>query len=237
MKTLSTFIETPILRGFQEIACIWELSQKYNSMICGGYARYCVSKHRDPIKAGDVDLFPQSEETSGQLVEALKSLGMKIKHENEISVTFEHLKEHDDIRWIVAPRVQVIKPKLEGSIVTVGTMDEILNNFDFTIVRAALISPTSGYVDSDFHEDDGKFRLVLKNIHCPISSTMRCIKYSKKGFWLPLIESVKLFNDWTERGGDYREKLVGAIDKMHKEDGSEPSQEEIDELEKLMNID
>lgn len=237
MNTTSSFVHTPILRGFQEIQCIWEIAQRFNSAICGGYARYCVSRHRDPIKAGDVDLFPQSVESSALLIESLKENGLKVEHENEISVTFEHCNSHDDPRWLACPRVQVIKPILEGSIVTVGTIEEILNNFDFTVTRAAIINPTTGIVDQDFHADDEKFRLVLKNIHCPISSTMRCVKYSKKGFWLPLIECVKLFNDWTELGEDYRQKLLDAIGKMHKQDGTEPTQEEIDELEKLMNID
>lgn len=217
MRVASTFIETPILRGFTEIAVLWDLAQKHKAMICGGYARYCVSRHREPKPAGDVDLFPQGEDGSAALVSELVALGFTVRHENEISVTFEYMKEHTDPRWLVCPRIQVIKPVLEGAIVTVGPMEEILNNFDFTIVRCALTGPNTALVDADFHEDDKNWKLRLKNIHCPISSLMRCVKYSKKGYWLGVVESLKLFNDWNERGPSYQEKLIGLIEKMQKE--------------------
>lgn len=237
MKIESTFIETPLLRGFSEIALVWELAQKHGSMICGGYARYCASQLRHPAPASDVDLFPQSDSGHEALVAEVKAIGFTVKHENEISVTFGHLEKHDDPRWLICPTIQVIKPILQGAIVTVGPMRDILNNFDFTIVRAAILNPTTALVDQDFLEDDRARRLHLKNIHCPISSTMRCIKYSKKGFWLSLMESVKLFRDWSERGEEYQAKLTDLIGKMKTPEGEEPNKEDIEELEKLMNID
>lgn len=237
MKENSTFVQIPILRGFQEIACLWELAQQFNSMICGGYARYCCSQTRHPPQASDVDLFPQSDDASAKLVEAIKKIGFEVKHENEISVTFAHLKEHADPKWLVCPSIQVIKPVLQGAIVTVGTMEDILNNFDFTIVRVGLLSPNTALADADFVADDKGWKLRLKNIHCPISSTLRCVKYSKKGFWLSAMETTKLFVDWTERGPEYQTKLLDLIAKMKGPDGSEPSKEDIEELEKLMNID
>lgn len=237
MKILSKFVETPLLRGFSEIQLLWELAQRHGSMICGGYARYCASQIQKPIPAGDVDLFPQSDTGHEALVEEIKSIGFKVKHENEISVTFAHLDEHVDPRWIVCPTIQVIKPIVQGAIVTVGPMEEILNNFDFTIVRAGIVNPSTVLVDEDFLADDKSMKLQLKNIHCPISSTMRCIKYSKKGYWLGLSESVKLFNDWNERGPEYQAKLLDLIGKMKTPEGEEPNKQDIEELEKLMNID
>jgi hypothetical protein len=133
--------------------------------------------------------------------------------------------------------IQVIKPVIQGAIVTVGTMEEILNNFDFTIVRAGLVSPEQGIADSDFLEHDKAWKLVFKNIHCPISSTFRAIKYSKKGYWMGLSESVKLFLDWNERGEEYQAKLLDLIGKMKTPEGEEPNKEDIEELEKLMNVD
>lgn len=130
---------------------------------------------------------------------------------------------------LICPIVQVIKPVLQGAIVTVGEMREILNDFDFTIVRAALLSPTEGLADADFVEDDKAWKLKLKNIHCPISSLMRCIKYSRKGYWLGLTESVKLFMNWNERGEDYQFKLIDLIGKMKGPNGEEPSKEDIEE--------
>lgn len=237
MKELSQFVKIPVLRGFSEISLLWELSKKHNSMICGGYARYCASQSPKPIHASDVDLFPQAETSHERLIADIKEIGFKIKHENEVSVTFSHLESHDDPRWLVVPTIQVIKPVLSGAIVTVGTMEEILNNFDFTVVRAGLLDPLTVLADEQFIEDEKTFKIRIKNIHCPISSMMRCIKYSKKGYWLSVAECAKLFIDWTERGEAYQGKLLDLLGKMKNEDGHEPSKEDIEELEKLMNID
>ena len=237
MKENSTFVKLPVLRGFKEIEPIWELAQKYGSMICGGYARYCLSQRAKPIPAGDVDLFPQSEENHDKLLAAIKEIGFPVKHENEISVTFKNMEKHENPRWVICPTIQVIKPVVEGAIVTVGPMEEILNNFDFTIVRAGLLNADEGLADSDFVEDDKSCKIHIKNIHCPISSTLRCIKYSKKGYWLSASETCKLFIDWDERGPDYKIKLLDLIAKMKTPEGEEPNKEDIEELEKLMNID
>ena len=237
MRELSTFVTLPILRGFSEISLVWELAQKHSAIICGGYARYCASQLPHPPVASDVDLFPQSATSHESLIADIKAIGFEVKHENEISVTFKSLETHADPRWVVCPVIQVIKPVLAGAIVTVGTMEEILNNFDFTIVRAGITSPSTVMADSEFLDDDKSWKLHLKNIHCPISSTMRCIKYSKKGYWLGLMESVKLFLDWNERGEEYQTKLIDLIGKMKTPEGEEPNREDIEELEKLMNID
>lgn len=237
MRITSDYVTLPIMRGFSEIALLWELSQKHNSMICGGYARYCLSQVAKPFHASDADLFPQSEEASAGIVEELKGLGFKVKHENEISVTFSRREDHENPRWRVCPTIQIIKPVIQGAIVTVGPVRDVLDNFDFTIVRAAITSPLEGIADADFLEDDSSCKLRLKNIHCPISSLMRCVKYSKKGYWLGVRESVKLFLDWNERGPEYQEKLVDLVMKMKGPNGEEPSKADIEELEKLMNVD
>lgn len=225
------------MRGFSEISLVWKLAQKHRAMICGGYARYCASQLPNPAPAGDCDLFPQSEDGHLALIEELKAIGFEIKHENEISVSFQRLEKHDDPRWLVCPKLQVIKPMTEGAIVTVGKMEDVLNNFDFSIVRAGILDHETVMVDSQFLEDDKAWRLRLMNIHCPISSTMRCIKYSKKGYWLGVGESVRLFLDWNERGAEYQAKLIDLIGKMKGPNGEEPSKEDVEELEKLMNVD
>lgn len=237
MKITSNYISVPLMRGFAEISALWPLAEKHGSMICGGYARYCCSQLPKPHPAGDVDLFPQSDEASAGLIAELKGIGFEIKHENEISVTFKRLEEHTNPLWVICPVIQIIKPVLEGAIVTVGPVREILNNFDFSVVRCSILSPTEGLVDEDFLQDDKDWRLKLKNIHCPISSLMRCVKYSKKGYWLGVQESVKLFLDWNERGPEYQEKLIDLVFKMKGPNGEEPSKADVEELEKLMNVD
>lgn len=116
-----------------------------------------------------------------------------------------------------------------------GSKEEVLSNFDFTVVRAAILSPNTVLVDADFMHDEENKILRLKNIHCPISSTLRCMKYAAKGYWLPPIQALSLFLDWDNRSDDYRRELAEYLAKANGGEGL--TQEEIDHLEELMRID
>lgn len=77
-------------------------------------------------------------------------------------------------------------------------------------------------------------KLRILNIHCPISSLLRVMKYARKGYYMRPVEALKLFNDWQQRDPDYRDRMkelftTGQFGKITKE--------EIDELEKLMRVD
>jgi len=96
------------------------------------------------------------------------------------------------------------------------------------------MSPPIALVDADFNHDETKRILRLKNIHCPISSTLRCMKYAKKGYWLPSFQCMRLFLDWDSRNDEYREKL-GEFFAQFEGDGL--SKKEIGELEAMMRID
>lgn len=232
------FTTTPILRGFQEIEILFNLAQKHRTIIAGGYSRYYVSRKRNPFPAQDVDLFPQTLETSAALVNELLSLGFSIKFENDVSVTFNEIVNNPDPRWQVVPQVQVIKSLNEGRMVTMGTLEEILGNFDFSVTRAAILNSTTGMVDEFFHGDDLEGRIRIQNIHCPISSTLRTIKYCKKNYWITASEVVKLFNDWDARPIEYKNNIVNTLSKIMESDpDKKPTKEEISRLYKLMNVD
>lgn len=236
------FTRVPLLRGFTEIKVLFELCEQFGATICGGYARYAASpKPTDKVvRAGDVDLFPHNMEASAKLLEALKSMGFTVQHENDVSITMHAPKEATAIRHMPTP--QIIKPVVQGAIVTLGTVEEILANFDFTIVRAAIVSPTEVVVDTDFLEDETNNILRLVNIHCPISSTLRCCKYARKGYWMRPSEALKLFLDWNNRGEVYQSRMIELFTQSHlgKRSADNPdgmTQADIDELESLLRVD
>jgi len=238
-----SFKTIPLKRGFNEIKPFFNLCQQTNSVICGGYARYCASPlpTSKVIPAGDVDLFPTSEESSKKLYDALVAMGFVTQHENHVSITLKASDEKkEELEYLPTP--QIIKPVIEGNIVTLGTTEEILKNFDFTIVRAAIVSPEEVMVDEDFEEDEKHKRLNLKNIHCPISSLLRCCKYARKGYFMRPLQALKLFVDWTDRGEDYQTRIFDLFTKSSKGEAGEDNpdgmtRKEIDELESLMRID
>lgn len=237
------FVTMKLKRGFTEISDIFDLCQKLNAVICGGYARYCASPKpaANVMPAGDVDLFPKSEDASKQLLDELKLMGFEVQHENHVSITMKPSEaKKEALQYIPIP--QIIKPVIEGKIVTLGTAEEILENFDFTVVRAAILSSTEVLVDEQFEEDEKHNKLRLMNIHCPISSLLRCCKYTRKGYFMRPAEALKLFNDWTDRGPDYRLRLLDLFKESEKgkvsdENPDGMTQKDIDELEALLRID
>lgn len=230
-------------RGFTEILPFYNMAQECDAIICGGYARYCASPLPTPkVKtAGDCDIFPKTPEATEKVKNKLIEMGYEIRHENHVSMTFKPTEaKKNELAYLPTP--QVIKPVIEGKIVAVGTIEEILENFDFTIVRAAIISPTEVVVDEDFEDDESHGVLRLKNIHCPVSSLLRCCKYARKGYFLRPAQALKLFIDWNNRGETYQSRIIelfsqSSLGKKSEENPDGMTQEEIDELEALLRID
>lgn len=218
----------PLQRGFKEIEWIFE-NIKGMGYICGGYARYCASQRKQPVNGDDVDIFPIDEisyETIRHWLE--KTEKFEVRFENDISVTYKLSKNK---KWRNTPKIQLIKPFNNGRVITYGNPKIILANFDFTVVRACIVSKNTVLVDGQFVEDDTKGILRLKYIHCPISSLMRCMKYAKKGYFIRPSEAIKLFADWDSRDDGYRIKMLD----FFKSD--KHTEQEIQELEVLLRID
>lgn len=233
------WVQIPIRRGIFEITRLLDLRDKCGGRIIGGYARWCCSERQSLHPAHDVDIFPIAEkegDKSDTIFEAWKvalaAEGLKVLHENEVSITYEKTETGP---LMACPVIQLIKPTTAGAIVTEGTVEQVLGNFDFTIVRVALnpdrLTATAW---ASFIEDDNKGLIRILNIHCPISSLLRVCKYARKGYYCRPAEAMKLFADWDGRSPDYKSKIV---DLFQKGGFGEISKEEIEELEKLLHID
>jgi len=232
------WVQIPVMRGLFEITPLLDLCDKLGGKIIGGYARYCCSRQERLVMAGEVDIFPtgdtdeQCQSVYDAWASTLKSEGMEIKHENNVSITWD-TKENP--KFASCPTIQIIKPIEEGAILTRGTVEEILSNFDFTIVRVALNSDRkTATAWASFDGDEKAKRLRILNIHCPISSLLRVMKYGRKGYYMRPIEAIKLFVDWQGRSDEYRQRMAdlfsqGKMGKLTKQ--------EVDELEALLRVD
>jgi len=221
-----------VKRGYTEIQPLYEFLQSYNAFICGGYVRFMISPRHQPVQAGDVDVYCYDESEYKNLKKGLKDQKLYEKAENNISITYKH---PGDGPFKYCPTIQLIKPVIEARIVSVGNMKDILSNFDFSVVRCGLLSSSSALADNNFEEDEKRKLLRLKNIHCPISSTLRCLKYAKKGYWMKPMETLKLFIDWNERDDEYKFKLIEFLKSAN--GGTGLTKTDINEMEKMMRID
>lgn len=203
-----------------------------DTYIAGGFARWCVSDRSEKslIKASDVDIFsPTIDVYEGNKNVLDHTHYLKMAFENDFCVQYDNEAYHD------MPKLQLIKPKNEGVVVTEGSMHTILDNFDFTITRAAIklwqkLPYYLARVDKDFIEHEKSGLLIFHNIHCPVSSLVRAAKYIRKGYFLQPSQALKLFQDWDSREDKHKEKLIQLFEKEEKTD------EEIAELEELLRI-
>lgn len=238
---MNNLVEVKIIRGFTEIKPLWKLVSSLGGMICGGYPRYMCSAAKHPAEATDVDVFTPSEEAFKKISEELKKL-FPASHESEISESFfPRNNENCPAEWLSCPKIQLIKPRDEEKLKTTGTFEEVLDNFDYTVVRIGVKDDNTCLADENFENDEKHKYLKIVNIHCPVNSVFRLAKYVSKGYKAKPIEILKLFNDWEQRGQEYREKLVELLTKANEynpdEEGSGLSQEERELLYKLMAVD
>jgi len=224
----------PILRGFTEIQTLYNIVTPVGGTICGGYVRYMCSPTRDPHPASDIDVYCRNMDTFERIVQILESepYNLSSKHENEVSKTYHSMTEG---AFIACPTIQLIKPIVEGAIMVQGSVRDILSNFDFTVIRGAVVTRELALVDADYLHDEAVRVLRIKNIHCPISSTLRFCKYAKKGYWSPPMQIVKLFQDWDNRSKEYKDKIIKYLEQTEQQEGL--TEKEINELEGLMRID
>jgi len=233
------FVKVPVRRGIIEISPLYNLlypAYREKAYICGGYIRYCCSLLPNPYPASDVDIYCTNKEVFKEIEFKLLQY-LSIKSDNDIAILFHHPASNEN-PFRFCPPIQLIKPNIIGKIVAKfeeGDIKTILSNFDFTVIRGALLNKEEALVDADFEHDDEKQILRIKNIHCPISSTMRICKYRLKGYYAPPIEILRLFLDWEERPEDYREKLHSYL--ISANEGKGLSKEEVDDLESLLRID
>jgi len=199
---------------------------KQEAFVCGGFARYCVTPKIMPDKVSDVDIYVKEEDNWQNIFLSFKTNNWKEGKVTDVSVTFT--KDN-------YPHLQLIKPLKEGHISLTGNIEDILNNFDFTVSRVGIFMDNFGNIraicDDEFEKHEVNNLLVIKNIHCPIAQIYRIAKYSKKGYFCKIKEVLKLFNDWDTRDVEYKNRLFTLIDK------EDISKEEIDELERLLHID
>ena len=230
------FVRMDVLRGLHEIKEFLHDLRDRDCFVCGGYVRYMCSTNKKPVLPGDIDVYSMNEKAYEDLKAFFeKERELPINRENDMAVTFQKPKDVSH-PYFATPGIQLIKPVIDGRIVAVGSRDVVIENFDFSVVRIGLY-PTEekALADANFPYDEENKLLRLRNIHCPVSSTYRCIKYIKKGYWLKPLECLKLFLDWDQRDESYRSKLIEFLNKADAEDGL--TEEEINELEAMMRID
>jgi len=184
--------------------------------ICGGFARYVMSPAENPVVPSDIDIYCETQEVYDAIVNNFSlHTAVKKKKETEIETKFSLILNSNDAFHKESLEIQLIKPVEIFNLVSKGTFETILDNFDFTIAKCAIIPGNNGgyecYQDSDFHDDELRRELVISNIHCPISSMKRVIKYCNRGYSIESKELLKLFIDYENRDPQWKEIIYNGL--------------------------
>lgn len=199
-----------------------ELVSNNGGYIMGGLARYLASRRTAPLVYGDVDVFVPDEERFLGMLSAFS--GLDCIYETEMSRTYASA-------GLLIPEVeiQLIKPRCEADRVTCGTPLEILSKFDFTVAAAWWVSPHLVMVHPQLleHDEIGSLRLIMP-VQRPVSTTVRAMKYARRGFYLPFGETVRLLDAWERAPRTYRDR---ARDFVRRWETGELTTEELIRLE------
>lgn len=211
LNFISIFKEIPIKR-LGDLHKVWNVLDEFKEdiYICGGYARWMCSPISIPVLPKDIDIYCKTIDIYNRVKTKLRGF-CAVKHSNDVSTTY-FKPNNPNSPLFGLKELQLITPMKKGAVVTEGSLDEILQNFDFTIARIGidytLWTTGRASADSDFDRDESGHRLVFKNIHCPVSSLFRCIKYCGRGYKIKTAEIIKLFLDWENRTPEYRKEIV-----------------------------
>lgn len=204
---MNQFVEVPVKRGFEQIKDIYQIATREGAIIAGGWVRYMCSPKDNPVPAGDVDVFPQDAETVDRVRMAFsRELGYSTYRQSDVAYTMGGRKPN-------TPEVQIIKPIERGALKTFGTLQEIIDSFDFTVVRIGLLSESVALADECFTYDEFFKELNVRTINTPIAVVLRAQKYAEKGYTMSPTETLKLFKDWDARTPEFRQKLIDLLER------------------------
>ena len=226
------FIKLPVLRRNMSLEVILEDIEEFGAFICGGYARYCMSPRHDPPQAGDLDIYCRDKASFDELFKFLKvEIGVnKTTKLSEIFIT----PQAKNKEYRLLPKIQLIKPS--DWIVSVGTMEEILSKFDFTIAQAALVNAHYGLASKDFEYDESNKLLRIANIRCPLAQLLRIEKYHKKGYRVVPGEQIKVFDAWLKMTDERKQEYRDLAAKVPHDTSEWPESKELSEFRELVYI-
>jgi len=135
--------------------------------------------HDEDSKINDVDFYFANEEVFKKAVTILEKSNYFEEGNTERAVTY--------YGGFHCPRIQLIK-------FVYGTLTEVLEEFDFTIVKAG-ISSTKLVEHNDYHTNLEYRLLRYTGSRLPLASLARASKYVKYGYKFPALEMVAIVKD------------------------------------------
>lgn len=225
------FVHYEVQRGFtEEVRSLFELAQKCGAIIAGGYVRYMANPDEESVlPADDFDMFTENDTAFNEITAYLRSDGYDLIKKTSFYQSFQ--KDTPLLRMLGKKSllVQVIRSAISDDASTLTfNVDcknpiSLIDKFDFSCVRIALLSETETIGDKDFAFDELEHNINIKCIRSPLHIMKRVIKYSIKGYTYTMPEILKLFTYWNAKDDAYRQHLIKNITGLEHDYGPHPS--------------
>ncbi len=174
----------PVVRGINEqILHIFDII-KNRAFIAGGYAAYMLAPatfysnnlmHKVDIKAPtDIDIYAVNCFFIESISLSLQKIGYKIETQG-VSITLKHSNPN------YLP-VQIVQSKVTSSFTS---PEQTIDNFDFSIIRAAVFNEQLGIADVAFDEDYSMNLVRIRHFSHFRNTFQRMVKYARKGYVIP----------------------------------------------------
>lgn len=215
VENLSTLAERTEEQLTQTMNDVEHIVFDSGGYICGGFPRYIASPSNDPALPTDIDVFVDSKESYFQLNTRLKKyllsnlsgleLTPRLSKETKYSVT--HM-----FNLLIGLNVQVIKTSSPIKLGTYyGYLIDILESFDFSVVKIALTEPGKGTAlatESFSHHEYEKTIVLTGSILNPVASLIRALKYVSKGYTLDIGQTIRIFMAWETYSPEYKSVIT-----------------------------
>lgn len=200
---------------FKKVERLFKIVSENNfGYLAGGFVRYIASPHKNPPEYRDVDVFTTGTEAYHKLIQILTyQEKLEVKIETKMSITYKTVNNEV---WKDCPMINLIKPQNNGKLLTYGqSLEDILNNFDFSICRVGILNETECLADQSFYWDEKKKRINVLKMESPVACMARICKYSAKGYKMTIPDMIELFREWDLRGDEYKNKIYNALKKLN----------------------
>ena len=203
------FLYGTVVRGQDVIDTVFELTGG-QGFICGGFARYAMSPAEKPVVPGDIDIYCGTPEIFVAIADRFRdNPNCKQRGASEIEVKYDFMIEDGFEKHSYS--IQLIRPIQIFNMISDGDWIRVLNHFDFTIAMCAILPNGEAFFHQDFLDHEQNKILVINNIHCPISSMKRVIKYTNRGYTITSNQLLKLFKDYEARDPEWKQLVTSGF--------------------------
>jgi hypothetical protein len=175
----------------------------------------------------DYDIFCFEEDNFFKISDAIQAIGYERYFLNEM--VSRHKNKETGIK------IDVVRPRHDNRIRTVGPIRDVIQHFDFTVCRAAILDDQTLIVDEHFDRDIELKALRIRNVVCPLTSVRRIAKYATYGYKIEIIEILKLYKRWEEYEEREKYTLMDLLDAVA--EGEELNAEQAIQLATLLYVD